>query len=31
LYVNNFTLSLGDTGRKAVQTLEEMARWQMIL
>ena len=31
LYVNKFTLSLGDTGRKAVQTLEEMARWQQIL
>jgi 1,4-dihydroxy-6-naphthoate synthase len=31
LYVNNFTLSLGDTGRKAIQTLEEMARWQQIL
>jgi 1,4-dihydroxy-6-naphthoate synthase len=31
LYVNNFTLSLGDTGRKAVQALEEMARWQKIL
>jgi 1,4-dihydroxy-6-naphthoate synthase len=31
LYVNNFTLSLGDTGRKAIQALEEMARWQQIL
>ncbi|MEJ2656600.1 MAG: 1,4-dihydroxy-6-naphthoate synthase [Desulfobacterales bacterium] len=31
LYVNNFTLSLGDTGRKAVQALEEMSRWQKIL
>jgi 1,4-dihydroxy-6-naphthoate synthase len=31
LYVNNFTLSLGDTGTKAVQALEEMARWQRIL
>ena len=31
LYVNNFTLSLGDTGKKAIQTLEEMARWQQIL
>ncbi len=31
LYVNNFTLSLGDTGRKAVQALEEMARWKKIL
>ncbi|MBU0769750.1 MAG: 1,4-dihydroxy-6-naphthoate synthase [Proteobacteria bacterium] len=31
LYVNNFTLSLGDTGREAIQTLEEMARWKQIL
>jgi 5,8-dihydroxy-2-naphthoate synthase len=31
LYVNNFTLSLGDTGKKAIQTLEETARWQKIL
>jgi len=31
LYVNNFTLSLGHTGRKAIQTLEEMARWKNIL
>ncbi len=31
LYVNNFTLSLGDTGRRAIQTLEERARWQKIL
>lgn len=31
LYVNNFTLSLGDTGKKAVQALEEMARWKQIL
>ena len=31
LYVNNFTLSLGDTGRKAIRTLEETARWQKIL
>ena len=31
LYVNNFTLSLGDTGRKAIQTLEEAARCQKIL
>jgi len=31
LYVNNFTLSLGDNGRKAIQTLEEMARWKKIL
>ncbi|MGA8181309.1 MAG: 1,4-dihydroxy-6-naphthoate synthase [Desulfobacterales bacterium] len=31
LYVNNFTLSLGDTGKKAIQALEEAARWQKIL
>ncbi len=31
LYVNDFTLSLGDQGIKAVQTLEEMARWKKIL
>jgi 1,4-dihydroxy-6-naphthoate synthase len=31
LYVNNFTLSLGDTGRRAIQTLEERVRWQKIL
>jgi 1,4-dihydroxy-6-naphthoate synthase len=31
LYVNNFTLSLGDTGRKAIQTLEETARCRKIL
>jgi 1,4-dihydroxy-6-naphthoate synthase len=31
LYVNNFTLSLGDTGKEAVQALEEMARWKQIL
>jgi 1,4-dihydroxy-6-naphthoate synthase len=31
LYVNNFTLSLGDTGKKAIQVLEETARWQQIL
>lgn len=31
LYVNNFTVSLGDTGEKAIQTLEEMARWKKIL
>ncbi len=31
LYVNNFTRSLGDTGRRAIQTLEERARWQKIL
>jgi len=31
LYVNDFTISLGDNGRKAIQTLEEMARWKKIL
>ena len=31
LYVNNFTLSLGDTGRKAIQALEEMTRRKKIL
>jgi len=31
LYVNDFTLSLGEKGRQAVKTLEEMARWKKIL
>jgi 1,4-dihydroxy-6-naphthoate synthase len=31
LYVNDFTLSLGDEGRKAIETLEEMAQWKGIL
>jgi 1,4-dihydroxy-6-naphthoate synthase len=31
LYVNNFTESLGREGRKAVETLEEMARCKNIL
>jgi len=31
LYVNDFTLSLGNKGRKAIQILEEMARWKKIL
>jgi 1,4-dihydroxy-6-naphthoate synthase len=31
LYVNNFTVSLGETGEKAIQALEEMARWKKIL
>ncbi|RLC30007.1 MAG: 1,4-dihydroxy-6-naphthoate synthase [Deltaproteobacteria bacterium] len=31
LYVNDFTLALGDRGRQAIQTLEEMARWKNIL
>lgn len=31
LYVNEFTLDLGETGRKAVQKLEEMARERNII
>ncbi len=31
LYVNEFSLSLGKSGREAVTTLEEMARWAQIL
>ncbi len=31
LYVNDFTVSLGNTGQKAIQTLEEMARWKKII
>jgi len=31
LYVNDFTLSLGSSGQKAVKTLEEMAQWKKIL
>ncbi len=31
LYVNDFTVSLGETGTKAIQTLEEMARCRKIL
>jgi len=31
LYVNNYTISLGETGKRAIQTLEEMARWEKIL
>jgi 1,4-dihydroxy-6-naphthoate synthase len=31
LYVNDFTLSLGETGRRAVQILEERARCRAIL
>ncbi len=31
LYVNDFTISLGDKGRKAILALEEMARWKRIL
>ncbi len=31
LYVNDYTLNLGHQGRKAVKTLEDMARWKKIL
>ena len=31
LYVNDFSTSLGDKGRKAIQTLEEIAQWKKIL
>lgn len=31
LYVNNFSLSLGKKGRKAIKTLEEMAKWEKII
>jgi len=31
LYVNHFTISLGDTGREAIRVLEETARLQKIL
>ncbi len=31
LYVNDFSLSLGAKGKKAIQTLEEMARWKKII
>ncbi len=31
LYVNDFTLSLGEKGNKAIQTLEEMTKWKKIL
>ena len=31
LYVNDFSVSLGTKGRKAIQALEEMARWKKIL
>ena len=31
LYVNEFTVSLGDKGLKAVKKLEEMVRWKKIL
>jgi len=31
LYVNDFTVSLGMTGKKAVQKLEETAKWKKII
>jgi 1,4-dihydroxy-6-naphthoate synthase len=31
LYVNEFTVSLGETGRKAVETLTEMAQCRKII
>ena len=31
LYVNDFTLSLGETGMRAIKTLEEMAQCQAVL
>jgi 1,4-dihydroxy-6-naphthoate synthase len=31
LYVNDFTVSLGITGLRAIQTLEEMAKWKKII
>lgn len=31
LYVNDFSISLGETGKRAIQALEEMARWKKIL
>lgn len=31
LYVNDFTVSLGTAGKKAVKTLEDMAKWKKIL
>ncbi|VEN74198.1 1,4-dihydroxy-6-naphtoate synthase [Candidatus Desulfarcum epimagneticum] len=31
LYVNDFTLSLGEEGKNAVKTLEEMARWRNLM
>ena len=30
LYINDLTLSLGDKGNRAVQTLEDMAKWKTI-
>jgi 1,4-dihydroxy-6-naphthoate synthase len=31
LYVNDYTISLGEKGTRAIQKLEEMARWKNIL
>lgn len=31
LYVNDFSISLGETGKSAIDALEEMARWKKIL
>ncbi len=31
LYVNDFSISLGEPGRNAINALEEMARWKKIL
>ncbi|MCP4673292.1 MAG: 1,4-dihydroxy-6-naphthoate synthase [Desulfobacula sp.] len=31
LYVNDFTLCLGEKGRKAIKILEEMAKWKKIV
>jgi 1,4-dihydroxy-6-naphthoate synthase len=31
LYVNEFTLSMGQEGKNAVKTLEEMARWRNLM
>ena len=31
LYVNDFSLSLGEKGKKAIKILEEMAIWKKIL
>jgi len=31
LYVNDFTISLGIKGQRAIKTLEEMARWKKII
>ena len=31
LYVNDFTICLGEKGIKAIKTLEEMAKWKKIV